>query len=326
MNSDKQTGSYVYIPDGSQIMIGNNQIDEDTIDLLAFWRIYYKYKWAILGLTLLIGFFAILVILLRPIYQSNAFLITDFGNADIYNSNFRTNYYQKQLETLQGRVLVEKVVDKLNLLSHPVFASKKAYTENSEKLRHKRAIIYRILKECKILLDKKTKEVEIIFESPDAELAAKIPNAMLEFYKIKADLEAKRQKSILLSKRLRELGKTLSGEEEKLKEYENWKKENLNQENPEQDITKSIKKQRYENLKKELASNYQMYEFYLTEITTSSISSIVKLEIQAALVPLQSKYKKSLILILSLVAGFFFSIMLAFVWEFITNIKQQGQP
>ena len=109
-----------------------SQTDDDEIDLRFYWHIFTKYKWKIFGLTLLIGLLTTLVVFsLQPIYRSTALLLIESDKTniisfeDIYGmSSFKKEYYQTQLEILQSRGLAEKVVNKLNLISHPTFDPK----------------------------------------------------------------------------------------------------------------------------------------------------------------------------------------------------------
>ncbi|NJO16278.1 MAG: hypothetical protein HC877_11155 [Thioploca sp.] len=102
---------------------------EDEIDLRVYWNIFNKHKWQIIGLTLLIGLLTTLVTLsLPPIYRATVTLLIEFDQPKIISieevygvSSANKDYYQTQLEILKSRSLIEKVIDKLNLVSHKAF-------------------------------------------------------------------------------------------------------------------------------------------------------------------------------------------------------------
>ena len=130
--------AYVSIPEGSQVLIvreeneglASQSTDENKIDFLNYWHTFKKHLWIIIGLTLLFGFLAMyLAFSLQPVYQSTALLLIEFDKAtkvisieEVYGiSSFADKYYQTQLRILKSRDLAEKVVEKLDLVSHPVF-------------------------------------------------------------------------------------------------------------------------------------------------------------------------------------------------------------
>ncbi len=139
-NENKKTGGYVYLPDESKVVIvrdekatpTNQSIEEDTIDLRVYWHTFNKYKWIILGLTVLIGSLTALTTLsLPPIYRATTSLLIEFDEVNVISIEeiYRTHSYQdrffnSQLKILSSRKLAEQVVDKLNLTSHPAFAWK----------------------------------------------------------------------------------------------------------------------------------------------------------------------------------------------------------
>ncbi|HEC84112.1 MAG TPA: polysaccharide biosynthesis tyrosine autokinase [Thioploca sp.] len=261
MNSEvKPTSAYVSIPEGSQVLIVRdenesltNQTDENKIDIWVYWHTVSKHKWAILVLTLLIGLLTTLITFsLQPIYRSTALLLIEFDQAkvisieEIYGiSSFIDQYYQTQLRILNSRDLIKKVVDKLNLVSHPVFdpaaqqpgfdwhqwfpttwlphSEEPPTTEDRLK-----GIVGAVMAGLTITPVRGSQLVEISFESPDGKLAAQVPNTLIEVY-IKSDMAAKlamtEQAAKFLTNRTNALRQELSASEKTLQTY--MQKENL---------------------------------------------------------------------------------------------------
>lgn len=257
--------AYVSIPKGSQVVIVRDEnegfasqaTDEKEIDLLNYWHIFKKHLWIIVGLTLLIGILAMLLAFsLQPIYRSTALLLIEERVAkvisieDVYGiSSSIDKYYQTQLRILKSRDLAEKVVDQLDLVSHPVFNQKTQQRRFSFNWRtllpsawlpyppenqpstaelKRDGIINAVMGEISIAPVRNSQLVEISFESPDAKLAADIPNTLISIY-IESDLEAKlemtKKAASWLTERIEGLRRNLDKSEQQLQKY--MDKENL---------------------------------------------------------------------------------------------------
>lgn len=194
-----------------------NESHEDEIDLRVYWHIFNKYKWAIFGLTFLIGLITMLVTFsLEPIYRSSTLLYIEDKKSNVSRidemydiSSFKREYYQSQLEILKSWGLAEKVVKKLDLASHPIFdpnrnQSKSSFSlskllpsswvkaeqeEQTDEEKHK-GIVDAVVKSITITPVRNSQLVKIGFESPDKHLAAQVPNNLAEMY-IESDLNAK---------------------------------------------------------------------------------------------------------------------------------------
>jgi polysaccharide biosynthesis transport protein len=257
MNSeDKPNSAYVSIPDGSQVLIVRDeneglgsQTDEEELDLRVYWHTFNKYKLRIILITLVIGLLTTFVAFsLQPIYRSTALLLIEFDQAKVISieevykiSSFIDKYYQTQLRILKSRDLVEKLVDKLNLVSHPVFNPKTEQAGFSFNWRswlpsawlppelpvptledRKTQIVKAVMAGLSITPDRGSQLVEISFESPDAVLAAEVPNTLAKLY-IESDLAAKlamtQQAAEFLTKRTDDLRQNLRKSETKLQRY-----------------------------------------------------------------------------------------------------------
>ena len=228
---------------------------ENELDLRVYWNIFNKYKGRIIGLTLIIGLLTMLMTFsLQPIYRSTATLLIEMDKQnvisieEVYGINpFNRDYYQTQIEILKSRQLAEKIVDRLNLMSHHLFNSKNQqefsfnwrdwiFRESSKRpsivpltLEQKRkTIVNTILTNLSITPVRNSQLVKINFQSPDAKLAANVPNALANIY-IESDLEAKlemtKRATSWLTERIEGIRQKLSQSEQALQNY--LERENL---------------------------------------------------------------------------------------------------
>jgi capsular exopolysaccharide synthesis family protein len=255
-------GSRVFIIPSEKEMAGESvevAKDEDKIaELLAYLQIFKKYKWWIIGLSLLTAVFtASYSKQLQLIYSSTARLLIEFDKANIISiqdisatSSANKDYFYTQLEILKSRILAERLVDQLNLVSHPAFnparqpqgfnwyqwlpipsswlpppstevTDEKPSTEVTDE-KKKRAVVNAVMAGLSINPVVKTQLVEISFESPYPKLAADIANTLADIY-IEYDLETKlemtQKAANWLTKRLNKLRQELKQSEEKLQNY-----------------------------------------------------------------------------------------------------------
>jgi len=231
-------------PVDNELQLTSRRSDEDEIDLRVFWHIFIKHKWTIFILTLLIGILTTLVVFsLQPIYRSTAVLLIEADKAkvisieEIYGiDSFGKEYYQTQLQILKSWTLVEKVVKKLNLVSHPIYNQKKEESllrkwlpsswfspekpVTAEKKRD--AIIATLREQLTITPIRLSRLVTISCDSPDKQLAAQVPNTLVDLY-IESDMEAKlemtNKAASWLTERVEGLRQNLSNSETNLQEY-----------------------------------------------------------------------------------------------------------
>jgi len=260
-------GSRVFIIPTEKEMAGDSveiSQDEDKIaELLAYWQTFKKYKWKLIGLSLLVGVLtAFYSDRLEPTYSSTARLLIEFDKANIISiqdisatSSAKEDYFYTQLEILKSRILVVKLVEQLDLVSHPAFepasqeqgfdwsrwlpsawlSSKKPPTESTAvptestavpietpEEKQKRAVVNTVMAGLSISPVIKTQLVEISFESPDRKLTALIPNALADIY-IKYDLDTKLEMTDKaakwLTERLENLRQVLENSEKNLQDY-----------------------------------------------------------------------------------------------------------
>src|SRR5207244_192194 len=107
---------------------------EEKIDFLEYWRAVSKRKWSIVGLTVLVGILAALIVSnIRPQYRGVATLLIEQGKSkvvsieEVYSQGLiQREYYQTQVEILKSEELARKVVKRLSLTTHPDFDPRQA--------------------------------------------------------------------------------------------------------------------------------------------------------------------------------------------------------
>jgi capsular exopolysaccharide synthesis family protein len=229
---------YVYIPEGSQILIVrdeeedekvDNKKDDKKIDILFYIKALKKYIFLIIIITILITALGTLAASFQkkpvPIYPATAYLFIE-GNKPskivsleeaLYGKAKANQFFKTQLQILKYRSLLEKLIDKLNLVAHPIY---------KEKDREK--IIESLQKILIIKPVSQTQIVAISFESTDPKLAAAVPNTLAEVY-IESDFDAKlkiaNQTTAWLTTRLDKIRNQLQQSERRLQNY--MERENL---------------------------------------------------------------------------------------------------
>ncbi len=232
------TNGYVYIPEGSQILIVrdeeeeekvDNKKDEKKIDILFYVNILKKYLFLIIILTILITGLGFIASSFQkkpaPIYPATAYLFIEANKPSkivsleeaLYGKARANQFFKTQLEILKYRSLLEKLIDKLNLVSHPIYKKK-----------DRDKIIESIKKVLTIKRVSQTQIVAISFESTDPRLAADVPNTLAEVY-IESDFDAKlkiaNQTTSWLTTRLGKIRNQLRQSEQRLQNY--MERENL---------------------------------------------------------------------------------------------------
>ncbi|MDH5258602.1 MAG: Wzz/FepE/Etk N-terminal domain-containing protein, partial [Gammaproteobacteria bacterium] len=107
----------------------DDQDAEDEIDLLQYWRVIYRHKWGIAGLSVVnVLIVSLILFSMQPVFRATATLLIESKEAkvvsieDMYGLDTRNaGYYETQFEILKSRELSEKVINTLNLASHPEF-------------------------------------------------------------------------------------------------------------------------------------------------------------------------------------------------------------
>ncbi len=227
-------------------------IDEDEIDLREYWRVLRAHKWSIIGLALLSGLLAALVVFsMKPVYQSTVSLLIEptankiVSIQDVYGISDDTEYYKTQYEILKSRALAEKVIRKLDLTHNPEFLPDenpsfldrldwRAWIRDllpskepegggmSEEEAFYEQLVQDFSERLTVSPVRDSQLVRISFEAHDRNLAAEIANTLADTY-IEHDMEARLQMtnkaSSWLTSRLEDLRAKLRESEQALQAY-----------------------------------------------------------------------------------------------------------
>lgn len=115
----------------NQITPDREHDHQDEANVIALWRQLYFYKWWLMILVLLTAALAsIAVSKITPVYRATSTLLienkvaTPLSLEQLYGIDEASNeYLNTQFELLKSRSLTKRVVEKLNLDSHPEFAN-----------------------------------------------------------------------------------------------------------------------------------------------------------------------------------------------------------
>lgn len=230
------------------------QVEDDSIDLLKFWRIIWGRKWSIFGLVFVVSLVAALAAFtVTPIYRAVASLLIEEKAAkvlsieQIYGADGSSSeYLQTQFELLKSRALAERVVTELKLVDNREFdprqqpsplldiaAWKQSLSgffgvppapldELEEQTKRFDEVTRAFMERVKIEPQGKSKLVKVQVEMADPRLAMVAANALANGF-IERQLEASQGVSLAagswMSSRLDELRGQLKDSEELLQRY-----------------------------------------------------------------------------------------------------------
>lgn len=232
--------------------------DEDVIDLSHYFNIVNRNKWRILLLAFVVTLLAALIALsLTPLYKSTASLLIESEETNIVSieqvyglDSSKQEYFETQYEILKSRHIAEKVVDRLELGSNPLFTDKlksdddslahklKNYiksvltflpqnpevelTQEQLEEQYKEKVILLFADNLTITPVPNTQVVKISYISESPKLSTKVANAVAEVY-IDSYLEAKfemtNKATTWLNDSLQGLRERLNASEKKLSDF-----------------------------------------------------------------------------------------------------------
>jgi capsular exopolysaccharide synthesis family protein len=218
---------------------------EETLDIVEYWRAIMKRRWGILGLTVATALIAMLVAFnIRPTYRGTASLLIEQGKnkvvsiEEVYSQGFiQREYFQTQVEILKSDELARKVVQKLKLTKHPDFDPRQTepgffakfvpgFFDEAGAAPSEDAILKGVARKVKsalrVQLVRNSHLVEIAFVAHDKELAARVPNTLAELF-VESDLDARvamtQKATEWLRERMGELRGKVDSAEKNLQEY-----------------------------------------------------------------------------------------------------------
>lgn len=222
--------------------------DEESapLDIKSYLRIILRRKWGILGLAFFITLLVtVIVFMMTPIYSSSVTLLVEQNKSKLASMDAAYSgagsdqgYYTTQVEMLKSRALMEAVVDKLKLTTHPLFnapvkssfinsalvgmgiGSDSSLAKDEKKVRKNTATALAGM--VTIEPSRTSQMITISVISADREMAATIANAVAETY-IELDLDAKykmtQKATSWMNVRLVALKDNLDKSERALQEY-----------------------------------------------------------------------------------------------------------
>ncbi|UAL45129.1 polysaccharide biosynthesis tyrosine autokinase [Shewanella inventionis] len=220
---------------------------EQLIDIKKLVQPILRFKWRIITFALLVTTLTVFVVLsMTPIYSAKSTLLIESEQAkaikidEVYGINSgQQEYYLTQFEIIKSRSIAERVFNELDLINHPAFNQPPSwFAELKSQLNFipqevasdsqasqdiaKHKLIDSFAQNISISPVRKTQLVNISYESPDPELAAKVANAIGDTYII-SQLEAKlgmtQKANTWLGGRLEDLRLKLDESEHKLEQF-----------------------------------------------------------------------------------------------------------
>jgi polysaccharide biosynthesis transport protein len=215
---------------------------EEGPDLRAYWGIIKKRRWTILSI-LAITFTVVLIVTVRekPIYRAEALLEIERENPNIPTvqelfqlEDVSDNYLETQYKILQSDTLARRVIDQLHLSQVKEFnppnggwfwgnthAAAQTDASNVDP-ETEQAMLARFNDRLSVDPVRRSRLVQVSFESQDPEIAAKAVNALASNY-IQENLESRWQAaqnaSEWLSRQLQSLKAKLEKSEDDLQHY-----------------------------------------------------------------------------------------------------------
>ena len=229
--------------------------DDQFLDIRRLLGIFLRFKWGILGLGVIACMVAAFVVYsMQPVYRASASIVLESLQANVVNveevysvDTYHYNYNQTQYEILKSRSLAERVVRRLQLQRHPVFAPATATDVDNdtaggvsalvpsdkqappqqlsaaEKEEEKiKSIARRIAGGLKVSPVEFSYVVYLSYESTDPALAAKIVNTVAEEFiqsNLESRLEGTLQATDWLGERLEFLKLQLRESEQALQDF-----------------------------------------------------------------------------------------------------------
>ena len=223
--------------------------DEEIIDLRQIFHVLNRHRWAIISFTAAITLMAILLVFsMTPIYEATATLQIEQEQAKVLSieevygiDGGNDSYLNTQFEVLKSRAVLEKVVNKLDLLNNPEyngslkeapwyagmldwrswFGLKEPQAPDDPNI-IMRDTINTLAASISIEPVRKTQIVKIHAQSESPQLAAKIANAVANAY-IESYMESKLALTLnatdWMQGRMGELSEKLKVAEEELQNY-----------------------------------------------------------------------------------------------------------
>ena len=281
------------------LMSSRNSVDEteETFDLLSYWRIIRKRRWMV-AVIFLVTFLLVVIGTIKqtPIYRATVLLEIQKENSEIMTlpdlfelEGVSDAYLETQYRILRSASLASRVIDQLNLISVKEFNPPKGWLSSLFRRQEKKPsasqvfavgdvgseqdkgayqnVLERFNDRLSISPVRRSRLVELSFESVDPELAARVINTLASSYteqNLEARFHATQVATEWLSKELDVLQIKLEKSEDDLQNYA--RRNGLLFLESEQGNAENIVNQRLRQLQEELtraqAERYQKESLY----------------------------------------------------------------
>lgn len=250
-NSLERHGKKVHIVPGDHTVSEDAFEVETAIDLLVYWRIIYERRWTVF-VVFLVFFTFVLIGTLRqtPIYRASLLMEIRKENPEVEAvqdmfdiQGVSDTYLRTQFKILESERLANRVIDQLRLGILEEFDPPKGWFSSRKSKKGKSSepqifvvgeqgferdpgrgqiVMERFKDRLKINPVKRSRLVEITFESQDSALAAQIVNTLASNYiewNLESHWEATQKASEWLSQQLIGLQRNLEKSEDELQRY-----------------------------------------------------------------------------------------------------------
>ncbi len=220
------------------------QLQGGEVHLLDYVRVLYRRRYtAVSAFVLVVTAVVVYTFTQTPIFQARTQLLIEPDNPNVVsfkevveNDKSNTDYYQTQYKMLQSRALARRTLDAAALWNHPLFAgtgaAAKGVAQSSpapatagqpapETAAQSRAIDA-FLSRLTVSPIRNSRLVDVKFDSPDAELSARVANTLARAY-IDQNMEfrflSSKEASDWLGQRLSEQRQQVEASEQALQKY-----------------------------------------------------------------------------------------------------------
>ncbi len=208
-------------------------IRERQVHLLDYWQMLVKRRWIVYSCVLLVtGLVTLGSFLMAPQYTATVQLqiekvspnVLPFQDVMASYIDFRDDFYETQSRLIQSRSVAKAVVDKLNLVEHPVYRlpdltrGERLLTPVEIDL----LVADRVRAAMEVDLIRNSRLVNVSYVSPDPALSAQIANALADAYILfnaQTAYNATEQATESMSRQIENLRAEISERERQLQEY-----------------------------------------------------------------------------------------------------------
>lgn len=216
--------------------------NEDTLDLIVYWRSINKRKWNILGLGVATAVLAAVIVnMMTPVYRSTATLLVEQNKArvvsieDVYNGGMSQTkeHFQTQSEIIKSTKIATLVADKLKIPPPDANPAESSFLSSALALvgigglavepdSYKKRIVEHIMRSTNVEPVRMSQLIKVSYDSPDRQFSAMMANLIAQTY-IENDMDARfemtKSASDWLNSRMAGLKEKLEKSEQALQEY-----------------------------------------------------------------------------------------------------------